>query len=277
MDWNAVTGKDLDPSAAGSLKVCFVHIPKTAGTSLARRLESHFSSDEICPVRRLSDLDQIRPVEVSRYRLWHGHFGVGDVAPFLGSGWRYVSLLRDPVDRVASLYNYWRSIDAAAIASIPESATNYLGVHRALSATSLLDFVSTSEPTILREISNSQCRYLSSSLRGTAGNAERAVETIEQLGMAIGTVEQLQNDGPELLATVLGSSSPDPLERLNQTRSRPPTEQEVEAIWSLNEQDLLLHQHFARPGPKANPTRAGENSVGAVGFEDGGNGAQENR
>ena len=107
-----------------------LHLPKTAGTSFRALLEAHYGDrlladyadrplHETTAARRaravragiglLLHADRLRGVDAVhghflaiKYSLWSG-----------GSGWRRVTWLRDPVERLASHYHYWcRSFDA---------------------------------------------------------------------------------------------------------------------------------------------------------------------
>src|SRR6187401_2983616 len=94
----------------------FQHIPKTAGTSLRHALEVLYPAPERMYLYDRHDLD--RAVDPHRFaelpleeraalRLVMGHFafGIHDAVP--GSS-RYVTMLRHPVDRVASLYFHFK-------------------------------------------------------------------------------------------------------------------------------------------------------------------------
>lgn len=107
-----------------------LHLPKTAGTRFRALLEAHYGDrlladyadrplHEGLSARRVRALragvglllhaDRLRGVDAVhghflaiKYSLWSG-----------GSGWRRVTWLRDPVERLASHYYYWRrSFDA---------------------------------------------------------------------------------------------------------------------------------------------------------------------
>jgi hypothetical protein len=100
-----------------------VHLPKTAGTSFARALEGHFGH------RLLRDYGDLplhrRPLARTLSAVAHGlrHLGHVDLSVecihghFLPAKYRLVALrrpasfvtwLRDPVDRLASHYHFWR-------------------------------------------------------------------------------------------------------------------------------------------------------------------------
>lgn len=85
--------------------VVFLHIPKTGGTSLHGLLLHGFSPDEVCP-ERFNALEAVD--DIGRFRFFSGHFDrLGLEA--IPRARRIVTLLRDPTDRLLSLYHFWRS------------------------------------------------------------------------------------------------------------------------------------------------------------------------
>lgn len=85
----------------------FLHIPKTAGTTVAHLLESHFSRAQICPVHLLKELARQPREEFSHYRLFWGHFGYR-LAEFVPREMIHVTFLRHPVEQVISFYQFIR-------------------------------------------------------------------------------------------------------------------------------------------------------------------------
>ncbi len=97
----------------------FLHIPKTAGTTLSRiiriklgiwppqNLWHHsltFGFYQINPIEaRLQYIQSLPAAQQRQIRLFQGHFGFG-VHPHLPRPNYYVSMLRDPVERVVSAY-----------------------------------------------------------------------------------------------------------------------------------------------------------------------------
>lgn len=104
----------------GGPRFLFVHLQKTAGTALLRRLRHHFGPDAVYPPpdeqgspevvldvdrlqRRLADLGP-------RIRVVTGHFPLG-VADLLHGEVRTFTLLRDPVERTLSFLRHQREVE----------------------------------------------------------------------------------------------------------------------------------------------------------------------
>lgn len=98
-----------------------MHIPKTAGTSLRATLDAQYPENErlhLYPAENLEGaIDPLRfshvPLDQRRQlRFVMGHFAWG-IHTHVPGNYRYVTMLRDPVDRVASLYYHFRHITPA--------------------------------------------------------------------------------------------------------------------------------------------------------------------
>src|SRR5262245_4548215 len=84
----------------------FLHIPKTAGLSVARLLEEEFGQG-LCPATTLDDLFTTDPVALRSAAAFAGHFGVW-LPEIVGRGLRTFTLLRDPIARTISHYRHVR-------------------------------------------------------------------------------------------------------------------------------------------------------------------------
>jgi len=84
----------------------FLHIQKTAGTTLLSTLRNNFDYDSILYPRGWRDLFEKMPENFSHYRLVTGHFGYS-MSIMLPRKPIFITMLRDPVDRVISDYGFF--------------------------------------------------------------------------------------------------------------------------------------------------------------------------
>nr|WP_276322305.1 sulfotransferase family 2 domain-containing protein [Halomonas neptunia] len=89
-------------------RVIFMHLPKTAGTSMHKILGDCFNSDEICP-ERWNNLWNYTLVELASYRLFSGHFDYEACRCIPGEHNKIFTILRSPKKRLLSLYYFMRA------------------------------------------------------------------------------------------------------------------------------------------------------------------------
>ena len=112
-----------------SRKVVFLHIAKTAGTSIVHFFRQRLPADAICShgdflgfARQRQEFLQ----QLGQYQFISGHFGFDDVAPLLPQAYSF-TFLRDPVDRVLSLYKFCMHEDMQRQFAVARAA-NELGL-----------------------------------------------------------------------------------------------------------------------------------------------------
>lgn len=168
-------------SEAYSLLV-FVHIPKTAGTTLNSILAHQYSRDDIyeimmrgmsliLPRHRILPMPLISASKIHRFksalkkrdtlRVIHGHFDLS-LGKLLPDNAKFVTLLRDPVERAISHYYHYRKLNSDP-------------AHSLAMQSSLAEWVSTCG---LAEMDNGQTRRLAGEMRLPIG--EVSSQTLEK-------------------------------------------------------------------------------------------------
>ena len=85
------------------LVLCFIHIEKTAGTSMRSALYNAFGKDQTFWHGIDGSIHELKSIE---YRVIGGHFSTCHVQPILSGPCYYASVIRHPVDRAISLFHY---------------------------------------------------------------------------------------------------------------------------------------------------------------------------
>ena len=174
----------MPPASAPRANVLFVHIPKTAGMSFYNSMQTAFGDENSLRFPRSSQAFKeqflaLSDADLARFRLLSGHFEL----PFwlqrkLGDR-VIVSLLREPVERLLSVYRYIKSWKGHRLHATvgPMNVAEYVDFH-------VND----------KSFHNLQCRKLC----GT-GDFQAAMDMAQTHIDLLGSVEQLG-----ALATALG-------------------------------------------------------------------------
>jgi len=90
--------------------IYFLHIPKTAGTTLKHYLDSFYEPFKIFPCELWTYLIKVWPVKnMDKYGLFRGHFGFL-FFKYLPQDTRVVAMVRDPVERAISQFHHLHTI-----------------------------------------------------------------------------------------------------------------------------------------------------------------------
>lgn len=130
----------------------FIHIPKTAGTTLIPLLDARFDADEICPAQLWRELVALPQESLSRYRFFRGHFGAGGLKPFLPESPLYLTMLRHPLPLTFSTYKF--------ILREPGTRVHHLVKKRNMTFSDFLDY-----PETRKKVNDMQVRHLSFDLQ----------------------------------------------------------------------------------------------------------------
>ncbi len=137
-------------------RVCLVHIPKAAGTSLRRYLEKQYHKDEIVTFYHLGMATDVGTDGLEARRLFCGHLDFATFRRILPEDTQYITVLRHPYERVLSHYYFWRSYKPEfAKTSLPDPVGPKLA--RQLD---LADFLRCEAPIVRNTIFNVQARQL---------------------------------------------------------------------------------------------------------------------
>ena len=182
-----------NPNGATAETLIFLHVPKTGGVSVSKAIVCQFQEDEVFHVRNpahkkspvfakthgtIDDFKSLPQAERRRFRciLGHMHFGVHEHVPGPSA---YVTLLRDPVERLLSQYGqYCRMVE-----------NNELGEEAAVS--SLEKFCRLKS----RTMDNHQTRFLCGwkfDEHPRQESLDRARENLSRWFRVVGTLERFE-------------------------------------------------------------------------------------
>jgi len=155
-------------------QIIFLHIPKTAGTTLRNFICAQYAAEKILPIypdKRFMDLESFRQLSAEKKDtadLFIGHFSYGFHNNLSGNRpYKYATILREPLARSLSLYNHMRHRHFAGIdITLSEILASKQG----------------------RQFQNSQVRHIAG--RGNKNILERAIKNIEQDFSFIGITER---------------------------------------------------------------------------------------
>lgn len=228
----------------GRRPIFFLHVPKTAGTSVRHFLEAPLRRQEIHRVMSAPNEIQRRRRErfdpTIKFVSGHVPYWFGDALP----GRQTLLFVRNPVERVLSTYYFWRSQPAPA----PEDLSEDAELLRTIANVSLEEFVFTEDATWRGGINNYACRMVGHAQPWTLAlpfddqTQKLALERVESIEM-IGVVERT-NESLAVIARHLGLPFESALPSQNVTQGRPKSTDTshsiIGAIQDANEGDIVL-------------------------------------
>jgi len=226
----------------------FQHIPKTAGVSVRSVISSNFNIAEIIHVPDGLWRDAAFAAEaVERYRFVHGHLHY-EFVKTITHRTRVVTFLRDPVERVLSLFYFLRNQDPAGVV---DPAVRYtIECARSLAPD---EFVALRDPIIKPMVSDYQARVL-------LDDAQQAQPKRRWLRLVLANLERyalvgicdpdLITESMQRMTLLFGWLGAGDAPHVNKT-VRPPPSEEVERARSIIESnnrvdaDILQHLRIA--------------------------------
>ena len=217
------------------LKLVFLHIPKTAGTSLRETMMSSIAEAEVCP-ERLDRLQQWDPRELAKYKFFFGHFSVDSLKCIPGRK-KTATILRDPRKRLLSWYYFAKSHSTAHV----ENAAPEL---RTAKYNNLIDYLRVEGPHV-----PTMTQMLGA---GDIGKAKENLSIVDAIGLTERADDSLaviswQFGLPPLRSmpklNVTGERVNDPAFEKEPPVREPLTEEIQSLIANLTEDDRYLYEH----------------------------------
>jgi hypothetical protein len=231
---------DLTKKIEPNCTVIFSHIPKTAGTTLTSIIERQYDPSVIYKTepdsfqKSLDLFKELPDAKRASLRLILGHMIFG-FHEFLSQPYTYVTVLRDPVDRIVSYYYY--------ILSYPG---HYLHNTVRSQKMSLMDLVSSG---ISKEFDNLQTRRLSANDKVGFGQCspemiEQAEQNLQEYFGVVGIMERFDETLLLMKSTFAWKSCY--YEKINVTKNRPKKhdvpKDVLDVISEYNKLDIELYK-----------------------------------
>jgi len=236
--------------------LCFLHIPKTAGTSLRVWLAERYHADQVMPLRwpvkptdPLTDPPRELPrplpeyAGIERFGFISEHLGA-DVWGLVRATHLGVVVLREPRDRLLSYYWNIRTKDESLLAGAPPVWKELWTRARAMG---VAEFLTDPPPSVEKRFVNAQVRQMATSLADlspASQDLDLALETLGQMGV-VGTTELLAST-VRVLCDKAGWAPPGSLPRFAPTEGRARLEdlsaRELEALDRATRLDQRLYR-----------------------------------
>jgi Glycosyl transferase family 2 len=235
----------------------FLHIPKTAGSTISRYLESQFRPDQICPARTWRAFLALPPERLGRYRFFRGHFDAS-LLELLPRRPAVVTMLRDPVERAVSEWMFMRRDQSHPLHDwfLREGPDFGMWIEKSMANRQARSLAIDTPPAELlhrfgwRRPGSAQAQRQSAQWSSSGPLLlERALAQLEECA-AFGIVDRF-DDSVELIAHGLGWAPPRALRSLNALRTLnvadepryEPSEAELAVLRNRDAIDFALIEH----------------------------------
>lgn len=237
-----------------SEKILFLHIPKTAGTSLRAFLEGLYPEKQCCKEWFSDSLLKLSSLELAELNLIAGHYPASILDWLPHKAFRTITFMREPIARSISHFNHLKTETAAYM-------------HTVAADSDLATFLARDDGIF--ELANMQTRYLGAldidgeyfinrnNINKVEAEAwvngpsieqafQRALDFLERCDV-VGVVEQMQ-DSMLLLAGSLGLSSQASMGYANRGKLIPPSlsDETLDRLREINQFDLKLYNEAKR-------------------------------
>jgi glycosyltransferase involved in cell wall biosynthesis len=140
-------------------KIFLNHIPKTAGTTFYEYLSRFYDENEIYPKSPLGGYESIIKFEdeiSNEISFIASHKNIRD---FLDDSWNVITFVRDPKERLVSLYNHWRTWTDEEIEKSPVPEDVKI-IKKLAKEKSLVEFIEINHPLIKFHFVNGMAKNL---------------------------------------------------------------------------------------------------------------------
>lgn len=236
-----------------------LHVPKSGGTAVREWLERVLAPGLISPERhRLpAKLSADQAAGLAPYRVFSGHFDIVDADNFPGPQVRF-TLLREPVEQLVSLYDFWRAFEPAY------AAENNLVEPPLAAAMTFDEFVGDPHPLLVPALDNTVVRTFAGLIRTNDPIADPDAALAKAIGVLesfdhVGHMRQVE-DTADWLRSVLGlpPGAGGPVDRSNvrgewslpflrNVERTVPSPEAIAALEPLVYLDRALFEHFTAP------------------------------
>lgn len=209
----------------------FLHIPKNGGTTLHNIIEKNYPSGEVFSIKVVNEqltLNEFKVLEnKDQITVLKGHMTYGLHKDF-SKPMKYITLLRNPIDRIASYYNF--------VKALPHNR-HYDRIHA--NNLSLREFV---ESTPYGEFNNGQMHLIAGDYGNGEDVLELALENIKNDFLMVGMVEQFDESLVLLKQTLDWPTVPAYRIKNKGNRKRTLSEEDIEVIKKYNTLDFKLYE-----------------------------------
>lgn len=240
-------------------KLVFIHLPKTAGTTLRYIIEAHFNESDICPLHNRNEFEGLKNQYLEQFSYIRGHVPYELVEKMLTSKRTWITMLRDPVERYISQFFFLQAKPVSIPILYPPATKNDV---QTLCNMTLDDFINTQSFKLSLLSRDMQARWLSTTINTDspdkwlhAFNNSLVQETDINIDLGfqrlsgvniIGLTERFQ-DSVFMLSYYFGWPPVMSDTYLNVTVGKPKrddiSKHLIDQIVELNSSDMLIYEH----------------------------------
>jgi len=163
-----------DCQALPAKQLFFLHIPKTGGIAFSHHLQNQFGAQDVCPAQFWPEFADIPHSTRCQYGLISAHLSF-DIWRYLDHQPSYLTMLRHPVERVLSMYDFQRHfVDVFGVEHNRDEITAVQRKARSEVARGLLSFLRSPDESVRLAVSNAQTLLIA------GGNPRSMPEPVEQ-------------------------------------------------------------------------------------------------